>query len=182
MVEEGSLEFRLRKNDETRNYLLDEIKHDLMNEKYKKTCNYLNYVENLLILASTITSCVSISAFASLVDITVGITSSSLGINICAIIARIKKYMSIIYIKKKKQHDKIAFLGKDKLNPIEVLISKSLIDSYISHGEFVLVNNVLRKYNEVKEEKKSRNVCRMHYIKMVDISRKTYERNDTETI
>ena len=31
MVEEASLEFRLRKIDETRNYLLDEIKHnDLM--------------------------------------------------------------------------------------------------------------------------------------------------------
>ena len=102
MVEEGSLEFRLRKIDETRNYLLDEIKHNLMNEKYKKTCNYLNYVENLLILASTITSCVLISVFPSLVDITVGITSSSLGINICAIIARIKKYMSIIYIKRRR--------------------------------------------------------------------------------
>ena len=37
MVEEASLEFRLRKIDETRNYLLDEIKHnDLMSEKYLK--------------------------------------------------------------------------------------------------------------------------------------------------
>ena len=38
MVEEASLVFRLRKTDETRNYLLDEIKHDLMSKKYKKTC------------------------------------------------------------------------------------------------------------------------------------------------
>ena len=38
-----------------------------MSEKYKKTCKYLNYVENLLILVSTFTGCVSISAFASLV-------------------------------------------------------------------------------------------------------------------
>ena len=38
MVEKASLKFRLRKIDETRNYLLDEIKHnDLMSEKYKKT-------------------------------------------------------------------------------------------------------------------------------------------------
>ena len=36
MVEEVSLECRLRKIDETRNYLLDEIKHNnLMSEKYK---------------------------------------------------------------------------------------------------------------------------------------------------
>ena len=46
-------------------------------------------------------------------------------------------------------------LGKDTLNTIEVLISKALIDSYISHYEFVSVNNVLRKYNEMKEEIKN---------------------------
>ena len=46
LVEEASLEFRLRKIDERRNYLLDEIKHnDLMIEKYKKPCKYLHYVE-----------------------------------------------------------------------------------------------------------------------------------------
>ena len=77
MVEEASLEFRLRKINETRNQLLDEIKHNgLMGDKYKKTCRYLNYVEHLLILISTITGCVSIYAFGSLVDILVGITSS----------------------------------------------------------------------------------------------------------
>ena len=41
------------------------------------------------------------------------------------------------------------------LNTIEVLISKALIDSYISHYEFVSVNNVLRKYNKMKEEIKN---------------------------
>ena len=43
-------------------------------------------------------------------------------------------------------------LGKDKLNTIEVPISKALIDSYISHDEFVSVNNVLKEYNEMKKE------------------------------
>ena len=42
------------------------MKHnDLMSEKYKKICMYLNYVEHLLIPASVINGCVSISAFAS---------------------------------------------------------------------------------------------------------------------
>ena len=40
---------------------------------------------------------------------------------------------------------------KPKLNGIEVLISKGLIDSYISHDEFVLINNVLKQYNDMKE-------------------------------
>ena len=49
-------------------------------------------------------------------------------------------------------HDKIVLLGKDKLNTIEVLSSKSLIDSYISHNEFVSVNNVSREHIKMKEE------------------------------
>ena len=48
------------------------------------------------------------------------------------IAAGIKKYKSIIK-KKKKKHDKILLLAKSKLNSIEVLISKVLIDSVISH-------------------------------------------------
>ena len=58
MTEEASIEFRLRKIDETKYCLLDKIENnDLMSEIYKtckyekyKTCKYLNYVENLLIL------------------------------------------------------------------------------------------------------------------------------------
>ena len=120
MAEEGSLEFRLRKNNETRNYLLDELKHNnLMSEQYNKTSCYLNYVENVLILASTVTGCISISAFASLVCVPVIIASSALGIYICAITAGIKKYKSII--KKKKKHGKTVLLRKDKLKTIEFL-------------------------------------------------------------
>ena len=43
MVEDASIVFRLSKIDETRKYVLDEVKcKDLMSEKYKKTCEYLN--------------------------------------------------------------------------------------------------------------------------------------------
>ena len=43
-------------------------------------------------------------------------------------------------------------LTKAKLNTIEVLISKSLIDSCSSHDEFISINDVLREYNETKED------------------------------
>ena len=64
-------------------------------------------------------------------------------------------------------------LAKTKLNTI-VLISKALIDSYINHDKFVSVNNVLRKYNAMKEEikypeekgnQKSWKYCGVYYIK-----------------
>ena len=134
----SGLEVRLKKIVETRNYLLKEINHDdLMSENYRKTCKYLSYVKHLLILVSTVTGCVSISAFVSLVCVPMGIASSAVGIKICAVTAGIKNYKSIIK-KNKKKHGKIVLLGKTKLDAI---------DSNISHGNFVLVKNVLKEYN-----------------------------------
>ena len=55
----------MAKIHETSNHFLEEIKHnDLIGEKYKKTCKYLNYVEHLLLLVFTVTGCISIFRFA----------------------------------------------------------------------------------------------------------------------
>ena len=42
-------------------------------------------------------------------------------------------------------------LAKNKLSTIKMLISKALIESYINHDELVLVNNVVRSYNEMRK-------------------------------
>ena len=86
--------------------------------------------------------------------IPIGITSSAMGLKIRVITSEIKKYKSI-FKKKKIKHGKIVLLAKSKLNSIEVLISKVLIDPVISHDEFILINNVLKEYNEIKEEIKN---------------------------
>ena len=153
MAEENiSHKFRLKNVDETRNYLIKEIKqNELMSKKHKKICTTLDYIKHFLILASSITGCVSISAFVSLIVSPIGITSSAIGLKICAVTAWIKNYKSIIKKKKKKQ-EKIVSLAKSKLNRTEVLISKSLIDSNIGHDEFVSINNVLKEYKKMKEE------------------------------
>ena len=101
-----------------------------------------------------ITGGVSISALVSLFCVPVGFMSSSIGIKVSTITAGIKKYKSIIK-KKRKNHDEIVLLGKEKLNTIELLISKALLDSYISRDEFVSMNNVLREYYEMKEKRKN---------------------------
>ena len=66
--------------------------------------------------------------------------NSAVGLKICAVTSGIKKYKSII--KKKKKHDKTVLVEKTKSDAIEVLVSKALINSYIS------VNNVFRENNE----------------------------------
>ena len=76
VVRNIDMEFRLKNINETRNYFLEEIKYnELMSRKYKKVCATLNYIEHFLILASTITGCISIFAFASLIAVPIGITS-----------------------------------------------------------------------------------------------------------
>ena len=89
-----------------------------------------------------------------MLGIPIGITSSTIELKISAIAAAIKKYKPIIKEKKKKT-DKIVLLAKSKLNNMEVLISKVLLNSNISHDEFVLINNVLKEYDNMKEEIKN---------------------------
>ena len=92
-----SQEFRLKNIGETRNYFLEEImENELMSRKLEKVCKTLNCIEHFLILAYAITGCISISAFASLIGIPIGITSSAIRLNICVIAVGIKKYKSII--------------------------------------------------------------------------------------
>ena len=57
-----------------------------------------------------------------------------------------------------KRHDKIVLLlAKSKLNSIEVLISKALIDSNICHDEVVLISNVRKEFYDMKAEIKNSN-------------------------
>ena len=60
-------------------------------------------------------------------------------------------------MKKGKKHEKIVLLAKSKLNSIEVLISKALTDSNISHDELILINNMLKEFYDMKEEIKNVN-------------------------
>lgn len=64
-----------------------------------------------------------------------------------------KTYKSI----NKKKDDKIVLSSKNKLNNVEVIISKDLINTYISQDEFISVNNMLKVYDKMKEVIKNPN-------------------------
>ena len=154
MLEENiNHEFRWNKINEIRNYLIKEInQNELMSKNHQKVCTDLNYINHSLVSNSTITGCVSIT----LVGISIGIASSTIGLKICVITAGIKKYKSIIK-KKRRKNNKIVLLAKSKLNSIEVLIFETLTDLNISQDEFLLINNVLKELYDMKEEIKNSN-------------------------
>ena len=57
-----------------------------MSRKQKKLCTTLNYVKLFLKLDFSITRCISISAFASLLDVPIEITSSAVGLKTCVLV------------------------------------------------------------------------------------------------
>ena len=49
------------------------------------------------------------------------------------------------------KHNKIVLLAKSKLNSLGVLISKLLIDSNISHNEFILIKDMVKTDEKCKD-------------------------------
>ena len=112
-------------------------------------CRALNYFKHFYIFISAVSACVSLSAFVSLFGNPVDARCSAVQIKIWAITAGIKKYKSII-----EKTDHIVLLAKT-LNTINILISETLSNSYISYDKFVSVNIVLRECKETKAEIKN---------------------------
>ena len=81
-----------------------------------------------------------------------------------------KKLLKTIRNKKKK-HDKILMLAKSKLNNIESLISRALIDMEISHKEFTTILKEKNKYEKMKEN--VRNISEKLEKKKTENLRKT---------
>ena len=70
--------------------------NDLMNKKHKNVCKALNYFEHFPIFNSAVSGSNSIFAFASLIGVCIGHTSSAVRLKLCDITAGIKKYKSIL--------------------------------------------------------------------------------------
>ena len=77
---------------------------------------------------------------AIVVGIPVGLAGASLTV-VCSLITEIVKKLLNVTRKKKEKHDKTVMLAKSKLNSIEILMSKALMDLDISHQEFRTIVN-----------------------------------------
>ena len=73
----------------------------MISEKHKKVCKVLNDFEYFHVLISAVSDCVSISAFTSLIYVSVDIAGSAVGTENCPIISRIQKWKLIIKKKNK---------------------------------------------------------------------------------
>ena len=85
----------------------------------------------------------SIASYASVVGIPAGITGASSNL-IFTLGTGISKSLLKVTKKRKKKHNKIIVLAKNKLNTIDTLLSSALNDSKISHEEF---SNIITEKN-----------------------------------
>ena len=69
--------------------------------------------------------------------------------------------------KKRKKLDEIVFSAKTKVNIIEVVISRNLMDSDIRHNKLISVNHVLTEYNDKKEAIKNPKILNAEDVNMI---------------
>ena len=92
----------------------------------------------------------SVASYASVVGTPAGISGSSLTL-IFTIGTGISKSLLKVTKKRKKKHNKIISLAKNKLNAIDTLLSSALNDSKISHEEFTNIITKTNIYENIKE-------------------------------
>ena len=140
--------YRLDEINKTRNYFNNEIKD--RKDIVKKLNKYLvsfDYLDKIFIALSA--SFVTLVG-TPLVGTPAGIAGSSLTL-IFTIGPGISKSLLNATKKRKKKHNKIIALAKNKLNTIDTLLSSALNDSEISHEEFTNITNEANIYENIKE-------------------------------
>ena len=143
--------FRLDEINKIKDYLNAEIKK--RKDVVKKICRYIvafDYADKLFITLPASFGALSIVSLATVVGIPVGIAGSSLTVIFTVTTGVVKKLLNITR-KKKKKHNKIITLARNKLNIIETLISQALIDFDISHEEFSKINYEKNNYEQMND-------------------------------
>ena len=128
--------YRLDEIYKIKEYFDNEIKgrKDIIIKLNKYIVSF-DYLDKIFITLSASFGTLSIASYASVVGIPTGITGACLAL-VFTIGTGISKSLLKLTKKRKKKHNKIIVLAKNKLNTIDTLLSSALNDSEISHEEF----------------------------------------------
>ena len=142
--------YRLDEINKIKDYFNNEIKE--RKDIIKKLNKYLVSfdLDKIFTALSASFGTLSIASYASVVGTPAGIAGSSLTL-IFTIDTGISKSLLKVTEKRKKKHNKIIALAKNKLNTIDTLLSSALNDSKISHEEFSNIINEANIYENIKE-------------------------------
>ena len=143
--------FRLNKINEIKDYFVAEIKErELMSKRLCKYIDFCDYFDKSLIPLSATSGSISIASFATVIGTPVGIASAGFGLAFSLSTGIVKKLLKTTRDKNKK-HNEIIMLARSKLSSIESKVSEALINSEISHEDFMIIINEEKNYRELKE-------------------------------
>ena len=141
--------YRLDEINNIKEYFNAEIKE--RKDIIKKISKYIiafDYAGKVFITLSASFSTLSIASYATVVVIPAGIAGASLTL-IFSVTTGVVKTLLNITRKKKKKHNKMIALARNKLNIIENLISQALIDFEITHEEFSKIIYEKNNYEQI---------------------------------
>ena len=144
------IKYRLNEINKVKDYFNNEI-YERKNiiKKLNKYTVTLDYLDRIFITLSASFGTLSVTAHATVLGIPLGITGASLTL-LFTISTGINKSLLQLTKKRKKKHNKIIALAKNKLNMIDTLLSSALNDSKISHEEFSNIITEKNMYENIK--------------------------------
>ena len=116
-----------------------------MSKRLSEYITSLDYFDKSLIVLSVTTGSISVASFATIIGTPAGIVRANFSLTFSMFIGVVKKLL-ITTRNKKKKHNKIVMLARSKLNSIESKIYVALINSEISHEDFMTIINEDKKY------------------------------------
>ena len=150
--------YRLNEINKIKEHFNKEIneRKDIINKLNKYIVGF-DYLDKIFITLSASFGTLSVALHATLIGIPAGIAGASLTL-IFTISTGINKSLLQVTKKKKKKHNKIITLAKDKLNMIDTLLSSALNDLKISQEEFSNIMTEKNAYENMKNmsQEKSR--------------------------
>ena len=154
---EDQSNYRLCEISQIKNYFNEEIRYQQsLTNKLSKYLTVFDYSNKILTVFLTVFSGTNIFNNVNNKQL-LGLITSVFSLSFSLSFGIIEKLQQETKLRKKK-HNELLYLAKNKLDRIEMLISNSIRDGIISHDEFFEILKEKKEYNGLKNEDKIENV------------------------
>ena len=143
--------YRLMEIGKIKDYLEQEIKYQqLLACKLSKYLTGFDYADKILTVFLTVFSGTKIFAHVKGEKQLLRLITSVFSLLFCLSSGVVKKLQQETKTRKKK-HNKLLYLAKNKLDCVEMLVSKSVMDGIIDHNEFLAIMKEKKEYDSQKQ-------------------------------
>ena len=135
-----------------KDYVDQEIKYQqLLTSKLSKYLTGFDYADKILTIFFTVFSGTNIFAHVKGEKQLLGLISSIFSLLFCLSSGVVTKLQQQTKTRKKK-HNKLLYLAKNKLDCVQMLVSKSVMDGIIDHNEFLAIMKEKKDSDNQKNE------------------------------